>query len=573
MSDEKWCIDTGLAIQFPVYTRFNANDVLPDPITPLGASMFWNPEMFPGGSLAYAELGSATAVEAIENEAWPFGAFCYGYLYVNVTMARLVGIRSGIGWEGIDAAFFGSHPDAPLHKDLPTDINPELSQKIADRTTWTLTTSTFPELDEETRIADGLRASRPDFSTLTNAALVAYARSMMPYSRLMWRGEVVAGSQAAIGPAVVMSILGPDNPINVVDITGPAGDVVSAMPSYALWDMSRLVRASAPLTKAFDEGIEGLNERLRANHPDFAQHFAAFIREFGYRGPSEWDMGADSWETKPELALSLLDRMRQLEDSASPAARRAESAERSERAYVQVAESLAGADEALATLRMGVDSARRFAGWRELAKSNCIKVINEARAAMLEFGGRLAAQGHLSDASQIFMALNEELEMLVYGPSRMTEKLAARENEWRALFDVEIPLFLEAGKPMKKLSELPRKTDVSFDVAKTGDVLTGTPASSGVARGRARIILDPGQIADFEPGDVLIAPQTDPSWTPLFVVASAVVVGVGALSSHAMIVSRELGIPCVAGLEGVTKRIPDGAMVEVDGSTGAVTLL
>jgi pyruvate,water dikinase len=110
-------------------------------------------------------------------------------------------------------------------------------------------------------------------------------------------------------------------------------------------------------------------------------------------------------------------------------------------------------------------------------------------------------------------------------------------------------------------------------VAKSGDVLTGTPASSGVARGRARIILDPGQIADFEPGDVLIAPQTDPSWTPLFVVASAVVVGVGALSSHAMIVSRELGIPCVAGLEGVTKRIPDGAMVEVDGSTGAVTLL
>ena len=54
MSDEKWCIDTGLATQFPVYTRFNANDVLPDPITPLGASMFWNPEMFPGGSLSYA---------------------------------------------------------------------------------------------------------------------------------------------------------------------------------------------------------------------------------------------------------------------------------------------------------------------------------------------------------------------------------------------------------------------------------------------------------------------------------------------------------------------------------------
>ncbi len=573
MSDEKWCIDTELATRFPVYTRFNANDVLPDPITPLGASLLWNPEMFPGGSLAYVELGSATAEEAMDNEGWPFGAFCYGYLYVNVTMARLVGIRSGIGWEGIDAAFFGSHPDAPTHRDSPTDINAELTQKIADRTTWTLTTSTFPELDEETRIADDLRANRPDLSTLTNAALVAYARSMQPYQRLTWRGEVVAGSQAAVGPAVVMSLLGPDNPVNVVDITGPAGDVVSAMPSYALWDMSRTVRSSAPLTKAFNDGIDGLHARLHDSHPDFFQQFAAFIREFGYRGPSEWDMGADSWETKPELALALLDRMRQLDDAGSPAARRAESAERSERAYAQVAASLAGNDEALATLRMGVDSARRFAGWRELAKSNCIKVVNEARVALLEFGRRLAAQGHLADAGQIFMALDQELDKLVYDPSKLTEVLMEREREWKALFDVEIPLFLEAGKPLIPLSQLPRKSEVTYAQAGSGDVLTGTPAASGVARGRARIVLDPSQIAEFEPGDVLVAPQTDPSWTPLFVVASAVVVGVGALSSHAMIVSRELGIPCVVAIEGITAKIADGAMIEVDGSTGAVTVL
>ena len=148
-----------------------------------------------------------------------------------------------------------------------------------------------------------------------------------------------------------------------------------------------------------------------------------------------------------------------------------------------------------------------------------------------------------------------------------------REREWKALFDVEIPLFLEAGKPLIPLSQLPRKSEVTYAQAGSGDVLTGTPAASGVARGRARIVLDPSQIADFEPGDVLVAPQTDPSWTPLFVVASAVVVGVGALSSHAMIVSRELGIPCVVAIEGITAKIADGAMIEVDGSTGAVTVL
>ena len=88
MTDTRWCIDTELNTRFPVYTRFNANDVLPDPITPLGASMAWIPHMLPGSSMGYAALGTVTAEGSIDSAAWPFGAFCYGHLYVNVTMAR-----------------------------------------------------------------------------------------------------------------------------------------------------------------------------------------------------------------------------------------------------------------------------------------------------------------------------------------------------------------------------------------------------------------------------------------------------------------------------------------------------
>jgi pyruvate,water dikinase len=108
---------------------------------------------------------------------------------------------------------------------------------------------------------------------------------------------------------------------------------------------------------------------------------------------------------------------------------------------------------------------------------------------------------------------------------------------------------------------------------KPGDVLAGAAASAGVTRGRSRVVTDTAQIAAFEPGEILIAPQTDPSWTPLFMVAAGVVVDVGALISHAMIVSRELGIPCVAGVAEATKRIPDGTLLEVDGSSGKVTVL
>jgi pyruvate,water dikinase len=94
-----------------------------------------------------------------------------------------------------------------------------------------------------------------------------------------------------------------------------------------------------------------------------------------------------------------------------------------------------------------------------------------------------------------------------------------------------------------------------------------------VAEGVARVLLDPSDPTALEPGDVLVAPITDPSWTPLFVPAAAVVVDVGALQSHAVIVSRELGIPCVVSATGATRSIPHGARVRVDGSTGLVTVL
>jgi len=85
--------------------------------------------------------------------------------------------------------------------------------------------------------------------------------------------------------------------------------------------------------------------------------------------------------------------------------------------------------------------------------------------------------------------------------------------------------------------------------------------------------MDPADAVDLEPGEVLVAPITDPAWTPLFLPSAAVIVQVGALMSHAVIVSRELGIPCVVSVENATERIPDGALVEVDGTAGTVTVL
>ena len=104
-------------------------------------------------------------------------------------------------------------------------------------------------------------------------------------------------------------------------------------------------------------------------------------------------------------------------------------------------------------------------------------------------------------------------------------------------------------------------------------MLEGIPGSAGVARGAARIVTDISQAVDLEPGDVLIAPFTDAAWTPLFLSAAAVVVDMGGSVSHAVVVAREFGIPCVVSASNASRLIPQGAMVQVDGTNGLITIL
>lgn len=571
MSTRTWLTDTVPSERYPLYTRLNANDVLPEPLTPLGASLAWIQHILPGWSDGYVAGDAFTPDELSGEDISPVAGLFYGRLYVNQSVVRVLGIRMGIGWQGVDAAYFSA--DSPPHTERPEDHNEAISERMQRRTQWTLSTTTFPDLDEDRRLADRCRAERPELATLSAGALIARARSVMPLERLLWRGEVVASNQAAVGPGVIGQLIGEADPSLAVKLIALPGDIDSAAPSYALWDLSRLVREDPSLSATFDAGSDGLLDVLAEKHPAFHERFTTFLRDYGYRGPSEWDIGADSWETRPELPLALIDRLRQLDEDSSPEARRAGKANEVEEATAKALALLGDDEEAKQTLQAAVASARRFAGWRERGKTNCIKVLNEARVALTELGRRLHEQGHLGHPRQVFMAMDDELETLVFDPASLTETLAARERQWQELLEVQEPTFVEGGTPLTPLPELPRRADGVAASAKPGEVLTGGPGATGVARGRARVVLDTGAISEFQPGEILVAPQTDPSWTPLFMVSAGVVVDAGAMGSHAMIVSRELGIPCAAGVAGATRKIPDGTLIEVDGSAGTVTIL
>lgn len=226
----------------------------------------------------------------------------------------------------------------------------------------------------------------------------------------------------------------------------------------------------------------------------------------------------------------------------------------------------------LAEMFEGALVATHQLAFRERTKTNIIRVVHEGRMVFRELGRRFHAAGQLGDPRHVFMLLDAELEEFVRDPSGFAGTLAERYADWQALWDLEPPFFIRDGQ-VPPLSHWPVRRAEGATRLGAGDSLQGVPGAAGTYRGRARIITDPGDPGALEPGDVLIAPLTDPAWTPLFMAAGAAVVEVGGQISHAIIVSRELGLPCVVSATGAVTRIPDGALVEVDGDAGRVTVV
>jgi pyruvate,water dikinase len=493
-----------------------------------------------------------------------------GFSLTQLIGARLPGLTVPV-WNGL---WVGDHPDMPEYVEQPTDVNPLLTEKLAAKSAWALTTTTFPEVDESLRRANAARDGRPDLSTLTDLQLVERAESFVPDLVYGYSWHVPTTSLSTMGPAVAGALLAT---IGEQDALGALlsgiGGVDSAAPSFAMWALGREAAESDVVTAAFDRGVEQVLLELRASDDPSAQKwlqgFDDLIYRYGSRAPNEWDLRSDSWETKPELAISAIDGMRKAGPEADPSV----ALERNKARREQLTQELAGRMPDDASRQSFLDAAAsitRFMPWRERTKTAAVKVMGEVRAAVFELGERMVARGVIGDRRDITMLMDTELKPFVEDPESFADVIARRSVEYQQLFRLEPPFFLTENLP---LSQWKVREEQAVTVAQPGDALQGVPGSPGKARGRARIITDPYEPGDFEQGDVLVAPQTDPAWTPLFVTAAAVVVNVGALITHAVIVCRELGLPCAVSVQDATLRIPDGAMVEVDGSTGAVVIL
>jgi pyruvate,water dikinase len=198
-----------------------------------------------------------------------------------------------------------------------------------------------------------------------------------------------------------------------------------------------------------------------------------------------------------------------------------------------------------------------YLGLRETAKHHLMRGYALIRRALVELDRRYRLHGG------IFFLTPEELPRLLAGED-LVGLIAGRRRRRAVALSLEAPTVLFSDDP----EALGRPVPITG-----GDALQGVPLSAGVAEGPALVLEEP--VGGEAPGEeyILVCPSTDPAWVPLFVNARGLVMETGGVLSHGAIVAREFGLPAVAGLPGVQRRLRTGQRLRVDGASGTVTVL
>ncbi|MBA4857516.1 phosphoenolpyruvate-utilizing protein [Nocardia farcinica] len=571
-----WVVDNELSDRWPVYTRGNVGEVSSTAATPLFWSMVGGPPAEREWKQALVEFG-AFDIDEFRPDVIDIQGLVHGYVYLNLSNMRTFGARMpGATPDLMDRTYLGDR-QAPPYVPHPDDDKPEYTDRILATVQRVLSDTARPDVEAHRAVAEDLRARRPDLRGLSERELVDRSRQVMnevypplirTHLRMVYEGSVVTGAlDQALAPL--------EDPSLTVALMSGLGNVASAVPNEAMWQLGRRVADSQALRAEFDRGVTGLDERLRssaeAEVKAFVAEFDEFLYRFGSRSTQEWEVNAKTWETHPAIPLGMIDRMRLQPEDKNPAAQQARLRAERDAVLAEVRSRLAGLPEQLAALEGVLASVALYSQAREQSKTNTIRVLHEARMCMVHLGARYAEQGVFAEPEDIVMVREDELDALVEDPASFRDTIAERWEWWRRLSELEPPLIIEKGA-VPPVTEWRKRRDHDVEWAAAGEVLEGLSACAGVATGKARIIEDPEDGVELQPGEILVAPWTDPGWTPLFTSAEAVVVNVGSSMSHAAIVSRELGIPCVLGVTDATKRIADGTLLTVDGAAGTVTV-
>ncbi len=328
----------------------------------------------------------------------------------------------------------------------------------------------------------------------------------------------------------------------------------------ALWDLSRLLRDHEDLLQAFNAGRD-----LPSTAPAsaFKEQFAAMLDNYGFTSNAELE-DLPTWSEDPSIPLAVIRGYALQSDERSPS--EAHDGQRRQRLQLEgELRELASTNAAVAELVPLMEMAQQIVPNQE--DHNLLvdqRMAAASRRRWLAVGCLLETRGALEDAADVFfLQLSEVISVLEDIDHSSLSEIAARKSLLRACRESVPPTVL--GRPLQASN-----ADSSEAAITELTVVRGVAASSGIVRGRARLIETLTQAGQLEAGDVLVCRTTTPSWTPFFGIISGLVTNSGGALSHGALVARELGLPAVVGTINATAKIRDGCIVTVDGTNGQV---
>ena len=550
-----------LSNQPTLWSRGNSRDVAPDPLSPLDWSLSLLDRMLTQSS----KMAGYETLPGVQRSA-----LRHGRLYFDLSV---------IQWEAFDGFAVPPHSlNKMMGGHQPTILVPEAT--LVERFTRVRRSLRYVRrcVKPRRRARATLHRARRDAAEwlarpipADNNALAQYLRELITVIR---RADDLFFLQASSGSAhlVLLDLLEKycpgEGPSLTAGLLAGGEPSVTAAQGYELMELGRIA-AGDPAALAWLRGPDRIGaEWLRqlAEDSPFRRAFADFIQRYGHRGIYESYLRNARWREVPDYLLDsvvgLIGR--------DPAELRARQRMISLPARRRVSKALPFWYRPLIPVLIKFATIER--NLREAARSALMAYLEVARGGALALGKHFAGSLGLERPEDIFNLTLPEALALAEG--YLPIAAAAKRAAWRgrqlqdAASQVGPEVVMEHGGATP-----PTALAAIGDGEAQNDVWRGTVVGSGHAQGIACIARHPTEAMSMETGAILVTPSTDPSWTPLFLRAGALVMETGGYLSHGAIVAREFGIPAVVNVPGILDRITNGDILEVDGSRAIVRRL
>ena len=340
-----------------------------------------------------------------------------------------------------------------------------------------------------------------------------------------------------------------------------------------LWKIARVIQ-SDPLSKSlFEVRTPQELAAIYVKHelpPVSQEAVAAFLKTYGLRGFGEIDLGRPRWNDDPtHIFESLRGYLQIVDESRAPDIVFKRSAGDAQKAIDRLAAEVRSRPYGWIKsrlVRFFAGRARSLMGLRESPKFFAVRLMGQIRQCLIETAKLFVESGELDRVDDVVYLSFLELQRFV----------SREEQDWKALIQTRRTAYQSEFRrkqiPRVLLSDGRAFYEGMQDLDASADKLIGSPVSPGVVEGRVRVVLDP-RSANLQPGEILVCPGTDPSWTPLFLTAGGLIMEVGGMMTHGAVVAREYGIPAAVGVHEATTRLKTGMCIRLDGSSGQIVII